>query len=66
MLIDFETARILGVALGRGPTADLTLFKEGGVRIAPEVWCLADLGYQGSQDVHPQTVCQSKSLEVGA
>ena len=66
MLIDFETARILGVAQGRGPTADLTLFKESGVYIAAEVWCLADSGYQGLQDIHPQTVLPVKKPRGGS
>ena len=48
------------------PYADLTLFKESGVRIASEVWCLADLGYQGLQDVHPQTVLPVKKPRGGS
>ena len=58
--------RILGVAQGRGPTADLTLFKESGARVAPEVWCLADSGYQGLQDIHPQTVLPVKKSRGGS
>ena len=50
----------MAVAQGRGPIADLTLFKKSGVRVAPEVWCLADSGYQGLQDIHPQTVLPVK------
>ena len=66
VVIDFETARILGVAQGRGPTADLTLFKESGVRVASEVWCLADSGYQGLQGVYPQAVLPVKKPKGGS
>lgn len=66
MLIDLETARILGLAQGRGPTSDLKLFKESGVHIASEVWCLADSGYQGLQDLHPQTVVPLKKPKNGS
>lgn len=66
MLIDLETARILGIAHGRGPTSDLKLFKESGVHVAPEVWCLADSGYQGLQDIHPQTVLPVKRPKNGS
>lgn len=60
-----ETARILSVAQGRGPVSDLKLFKRSGVRIAPEVWCLADSGYQGLQELHRQTVVPVKKPKGG-
>ncbi len=66
MVIDLETARIFGVAQGRGPTSDLKLFKESGVHVAPEVWCLADSGYQGLQDIHSQTVLPVKKPKNGS
>lgn len=66
MVIDFETARILGVAQGRGPTSDLKLFKESGIHVAPEVWCLADSGYQGLQSLHKQTVLPVKKPKGGS
>lgn len=65
-MIDFETTRILGIAQGRGPTADLKLFKESGVHLASEVWYLADSGYQGLQDVHPCTVVPVKKPKGGS
>lgn len=40
--------------------ADLTLFKQSKVYLAPEVWVLADSGYQGLQLHHPQTVVPVK------
>lgn len=66
MLIDLETACILGVAQGPGPTSDLKLFKESGVHVSPEVWCLADSGYQGLQSLHKQTVLPSKKPKGGS
>lgn len=66
MVIDLETARILSVAQSRGPISDLKLFKESGVHVAPEVWCLADSGYQGLQDLHKQTVLPIKKPKGGS
>ncbi len=43
--------------------SDLKLFKESGVHVAPEVWCLADSGYQGLQDIHTQTVLPVKKAK---
>ena len=51
---------------GRGPTSDLKLFKESGVQVAPDVWCLADSGYQGLQDIHAQTVLPVKKPRAGS
>lgn len=65
MVIDFETARILGLAQGRGPTSDLKLFKGSGVHVAPEVWYLADSGYQRLQKLHKQTVLPVKKPKDG-
>ncbi len=59
-MIDFERLRILDVAQERGPVADLTLFRQNHVHLAPEVWLLADSGYQGVQMLHPQTVVPVK------
>jgi DDE superfamily endonuclease len=40
----------------RGPTADITLLKQSGVldRLAPGVGSMGDLGYVGSDQVHPE------------
>ena len=51
-MIDFESHRILNIAQGRGPISELRLFKESGVQLLPEVWYLADSGYQGLQLLH--------------
>ncbi len=51
-MIDFESHRILNIAQGRGPISELGLLKESGVQLLPEVWYLADSGYQGLQLLH--------------
>jgi hypothetical protein len=66
VLIDLEASRILGVAQGPGPMSDLRLFKESDVHVAAEVWCLADSGYQGLQDIHKQTVLPVKKAKGGS
>lgn len=66
MLINLETDRILGVAQGRGPISDLRLFKKSDVHVAPEVWCLADSGYQGLQAIHKQTVLPVRKAKGGS
>lgn len=66
MVIDLETDRILGVAQAPGPTSDLKLFKESGVHVAPEEWCLADSGYQELQSLHKQTVLPVKKPQGGS
>lgn len=66
VVIDLETDRILWVAQAPGPTSDLKLFKESGVQVAPEVWCLADSGYQGLQSLHKQTVLPVKKPKGGS
>jgi hypothetical protein len=56
VVVDYESATILNVAQGRGPTSDLKLLKQSGVHLAAEVWYLADGGYRGLDTFHPQTV----------
>jgi hypothetical protein len=55
VVLDYETSTILSVSQGRGPTSDLKLFEQSGVRLSPEVWYLADGGYRGLDALHPQT-----------
>lgn len=59
-MIDFEGFRVLDVAQASGPVSDLTLFKESGTQLLPDVWYLADKGYQGLAEVHRQTVLPVK------
>lgn len=62
-MIDYQSLRILAVAQERGPVADLRLFKQSKVHLAPEVWVLADSGYQGLQAHHRQTVVPVKKAK---
>lgn len=59
-MIDFESHRILNIAQGRGPISELRLFKESGVQLLPEVWYLADSGYQGLQLLHQRATLPVK------
>lgn len=53
--MDATTKQILATAHAKGPQHDYSLFKETAPRCKPEVWYVADLGYQGLADRHPQT-----------
>ena len=53
--MDAETKQILATAHGKGPQHDYSLFKETESRCQPEVWYVADLGYQGLAERHAQT-----------
>jgi hypothetical protein len=66
VVIDLETEYILGIVQGRGPTSDLKLFRESGVHVAPEVWYLADSGYQGLQSLHKQSLLPIKKPKGGS
>lgn len=59
-MIDFESHRILNIAQGRGPISELRLLKESGVQLLPEVWYLADSGYQGLQLLHQRATLPVK------
>ena len=59
-MIDFESHRILNIAQGRGPISEIRLFKESGVQLLPEVWYLADSGYQGLQLLHQRATLPVK------
>lgn len=53
--MDASSTRILATAHAKGSKHDYTLFKETAPRCKPEVWYVADSGYQGLASRHPQT-----------
>ena len=55
MLVDASSTKILSTAHAKGPKHDYALFKETAPRCKPEVWYVADSGYQGLATRHPQT-----------
>lgn len=61
--MDAATKQILATACARGSKHDYTLFKEAAPRCKPEVWYVADSGYQGLASRHPQTCLPIKKLK---
>ncbi len=47
--------KILATAHAKGPKHDYALFKEASPRFKPDVWYVADSGYQGLASRHAQT-----------
>lgn len=54
------------MAQAPGPNSDLSLFRTSSVHLPPEVWYLADGGYQGLQALHPQTLVPVKKPKNGS
>ncbi len=65
MLVDASDTRILSTAHAKGPKHDYKLFKETAPRCKPEVWYVADSGYQGLATRHPQTCLPVKKPKGG-
>lgn len=65
MLVDASTTKVLATAHAKGPKHDYTLFKATALRCKPEVWYVADSGYQGLASRHPQTCLPVKKPKGG-
>lgn len=52
--------QIIATAFAKGSTHDFRLFKESKVIIAEQTLCLADLGYLGLMDLHPNSEIPKK------
>ena len=65
MLVDASSRKILATAHAKGPKHDFALFKETAPRCKPEVWFVADSGYQGLALRHPQTCLPIKKPKGG-
>lgn len=65
MVVDASSLKILATAHAKGPKHDYTLFKERAPRCKPEVWYVADSGYQGLASRHPQTCLPYKKPKGG-
>ena len=61
-MVDRTTGKIICVAMGQGRCHDFNLFKRSGVRrpADPKLLALADSGYQGLQEIHPNTALPAK------
>ena len=55
VLVDASSTKILATAHAKGPKHDYALFKDVAPRCQPEVWYVADSGYQGLAARHPQS-----------
>ena len=65
MLVDASSRKILAAAHAKGPKHDYALFKESAPRCRPEVWYVADSGYQGLASRHTQTCLPVKKPKGG-
>ena len=63
--MDASSTKILATAHAKGPKHDYTLFKQTAPRCKPEVWYVADSGYQGLASRHPQTCLPVKKPKGG-
>ena len=67
--MDASSRKILATAHAKGSKHDYTLFKATAPRCKPEVWYVADSGYQGLASRHQQTclpVKKPKGFELSA
>ena len=60
LLINTATHMIMCVAVGKGATHDLTLFRQSGVMIHWETALIADAGYQGVWREHGHSLTPHK------
>ena len=58
--MDVRSKQILGTAHSRGAKHDFALFKDSNPHFQPDVWIVADSGYQGLASRHPQTCLSLK------
>lgn len=69
MLVDASSTKILAAAHAKGAKHDYALFKESAPSCKPEVWYVADSGYQGLASRHSQTclpIKKPKGKELSA
>jgi len=59
-VIHQHTREILATAFGHGRMHNFRLFQESGIRIAPDIPCLADKGYLGIEKLHAKSRIPTK------
>ncbi len=64
-MIDVVSKQILSTAHGKGAEHDLALFKNRDPHLQPDVWIVADKGYQGLSARHLQTCLPVKKPRGG-
>jgi len=63
-VIDQKDGKILCTAFAKGRDHDFALFKKSKLRLVPAVILLADSGYQGVQNMHPNSLIPQKSTRL--
>ncbi len=64
-MIDVVSKQILATAHAGGSKHDLALFKGNDPHLQPDVWVVADSGYQGLASRHPRTCLSLKKPRGG-
>lgn len=65
MVIDVQSKQILSTAHSKGAKHDFALFKDHDPHLQPDVWIVADSGYQGLASRHLQTCLSLKKPRGG-
>ena len=60
LVVDLSNLKIICTAYGKGKQHDFSLFKVSGVRFHEQTQGLADKGYQGFQNLHPNSLIPIK------
>jgi hypothetical protein len=55
VIVNQKTAQIIATAFAKGGEHDFQLFKTSQAAILPQIECLADAGYQGLTQLHPNS-----------
>jgi transposase len=59
-----DTGMILAAAFCTGRKHDFQLFQESGIKLPPHVLLLADAGYQGVAEIHPNSQTPFKKTKL--
>lgn len=59
-----KTGKILSAAFCTGRRHDFQLFKESGAKLPPHALLLADAGYQGVAEIHPNSQTPAKKTKL--
>ncbi|MFN5261690.1 MAG: IS5 family transposase [Pseudanabaena sp.] len=66
LVLDLTNLKIICTAYGNGHQHDFSLFKASGVRFHAQTQGLADKGYQGLQNLHPNSLIPIKKPKNGS
>ena len=63
LVVDPKTKAVICTTFAAGKEHDFHLFKRSKVKLKKETECLADIGYQGIQKLHPHSQLPKKKLK---